>query len=349
MDIVRIGIVGCGGIARAHLTAYRAIPGVEVAAVYDVSPTACESFAREAGAIAATSLAAMADMRLDAVSICTPPGARIDCCRPFLSAGIAVLCEKPLAVDGAAARELATLAAASTSLFMTAFCHRFHGPVLELKKLIDSGTLGQPVLVRMVFAGRFELQGNHRCDPKLAGGGCIMDNGTHAVDLFRFLVGDIGEIQAMTATAVQDAAVEDVGTIGLRSTSGVLAEIATSFSAPSGANWIEWFASAGTARVSYWNAGHPDLAYCLAGTDAWVPIDCSAYPSRFEGQLRHFIACVRSGSRPSPTVDDGLAASLAIAGAYASARSGERIGLGAALPTPARISPQARGSAGIQR
>jgi predicted dehydrogenase len=333
LKTLRIGIVGCGGIARAHLTAYRAIPGVEVASVFDVASAVAAAFAAEAGIAAAPSLAALAASGIDAVSICTPPGARIDCCRPFLAAGIAVLCEKPLAADASAARELATLARASRSPFMTAFCHRFHGPVLELKKLVASGRLGKAVLVRTIFASRFELAGNHRSDPRLAGGGCIMDNGTHAVDLFRFLVGDVGEVQAMMGTIVQESPVEDVGAVALRSTSGVIGELATSFSTPNGAAWIEWYGSAGTARVSYWNAGYPDLSYVLAGTQSWIPIDCAAHPSRFEGQARHFVDCLRSATAPSPSVEDGLATSLVIEGAYESARSGSRTRL---TPSAAR-------------
>src|SRR3954468_5681820 len=122
MSTLRIGIVGCGGIARAPLSASRATPGVEVVAVFDVVPAAAEAFAREAGAAAVTTLEAMASLGLDAVSICTPPGARIACCPPFLDRGIAVLCEKPLGADETSARELAARARASRSIMMTAFC-----------------------------------------------------------------------------------------------------------------------------------------------------------------------------------------------------------------------------------
>ncbi len=340
MSTLRIGIVGCGGIARAHLAAYRTLPGVTVAAVFDLSPVAAEALAREAGATAVPTLEAMASMGLDAVSICTPPGARIACCSPFFQRGIAVLCEKPLGADERSARELVALARASTSIVMTAFCHRFHGPLIELRKLVASGRLGAPVLMRTIFTALFPLIGNHRSDPTLAGGGCLMDNGTHAVDCFRFIMGDVAEVQAMMGNAVQHTAVEDVGLLALRSTTGCLGEVTTSFSTPVGSNWIEWYGSEVTARLSYWNAGHPDLAWCLKGSETWTPIDCSAHPGRFEGQLAHFVSCVRSKSQPSPSIEDGLAASIVLEAAYSSARSGARVAIattkGAAAMSHAR-------------
>ncbi len=133
---LKIGIVGCGGISRAHVTAYRQA-GARIALVYDVNRAAAAALAKEVGAQVADSLAAMADPgAVDAVSICTPPAFHLEHCVPFVRARIPVLCEKPLEISVPRAKRLATEVKKHRSLFMTAYCHRFHPPVIEAKKLI---------------------------------------------------------------------------------------------------------------------------------------------------------------------------------------------------------------------
>src|SRR5688572_33265451 len=126
-DKFRIGIVGCGGIAREHVRAYQAIAGVEIAQVFDVVDVAARLLAKAAGARVAGLVEEMAaSASVDAVSICTPPAMHPQNAAPFLAAGIAVLCEKPLAATLDAAGALAEQVRRSDSPFMVAFCHRFH-------------------------------------------------------------------------------------------------------------------------------------------------------------------------------------------------------------------------------
>jgi predicted dehydrogenase len=323
---IRIGIIGCGGIARAHRDAYRAA-GAEVVAVQDAAPEVAERFAAECGAHAVGSLSVFLESGIDAASVCTPPGAHAEACLALIARGIPVLCEKPLAADLVGARMIAEAARRSLAPFMVGFCHRHHGAVLELKRLLDAGSLGAPVLTRIAFAGEFPLAGNHRADPRLAGGGCIADNGAHAVDLFRFLIGDIAEARGMIANVAQQASVEDAGIVTLRARGGSLGEIATSFSAPIGVARIEVLGSAGTAILTYWTPGEPELRWQRRGEPKWTEVDCSRHPDRFAAQARHFLDCVRSGAPCSPSIEDGLAAAIAIDAAYASAR---RLAAGAA-------------------
>src|SRR5690349_14064807 len=93
---LRVGIVGCGGIARAHLAGYRHAGSVDIVSVYDVSRKAARQFAGECGTQVAASPEDMAQASLDAVSVCTPPAFHLQVCKPFLRAGIPILCEKPL-------------------------------------------------------------------------------------------------------------------------------------------------------------------------------------------------------------------------------------------------------------
>ena len=195
---LRIGIVGCGGIAKAHLAGYRHDDNVEIASVFDVSTAAANAFASECGSrIAHTTIEMALDDHLDAVSICTPPGMHLEVALPFVHARIAVLCEKPLEANALKAKQLYDEVLKRKTLFMTAYCHRFHPAVIELKKLVAIGTLGKPIFFRNIFGGYYKLKGNHRSVLGLSGGGCVIDNCSHSVDLFRFLVGEPTEIQAV--------------------------------------------------------------------------------------------------------------------------------------------------------
>ncbi len=324
----RVGIVGCGGIAREHAAAYREVGGTVIAGVCDVNPKAAEAFAAETGAKAFPTVEAMlAAVKPEAASVCTPPGTHLAACRPLLAAKVAVLCEKPMEATEEAARILRDVAAAAGVPFQVAYCHRFHPAILGLKRLIDAGTLGRPLLFRNIFAGALTLAGNHRVDPALAGGGCIADNGSHGIDLFRFLVGDVAAVSAEVANLVQMVPVEDLGLVHLTGPGGVRGELTLSFSLPVAGNWVEWYGTEGTGVVSYWNDGAPDLAFRTKGGDAWIPVDVSAAPERFAGEIGHFLACVREGRPPRVSADDGLATARVVAAAYRSAREGRRIAL----------------------
>lgn len=328
MKRLRVGIVGCGGIARAHLGGYRTDGAADVVSVYDVSDTAASTFAQECDAHVAKSIEDMAFLEhLDAVSICTPPGLHLATSLPFLHARIPILCEKPLEANLRNAERLAAEARNSRTLFMVAYCHRFHPAIVELRKLVKTGVLGKPLLFRNVFGGYFELTGNHRADPVLSGGGCVMDNCSHAVDLFRFLAGEPTEVQAMTASVAQKAKVEDIGLLHLSARNKVFGELLSSYSLRVCGNWVEWYRTKGTALVSYWNVNRPDLVYRLIGDSDWTMVDCSHLPDRFSAEVAHFLDCVRHKKKTDVNVTDGLRTSAVIDAAYKSAQRGRRVSL----------------------
>jgi len=324
---VRIGLVGCGGIARAHVEAYKAAGGNRIVAVTDVVAPAAAKMAKHTGARAAASIAEMIEQdRLDAVSVCTPPAVHLANCRPFLRAGIAVLCEKPMEATEPAASALRDEAQKARVPFQVAYCHRFHGPILELKKLIDRGVLGEPLLFRNIFAGYLDLTGNHRVNRKLSGGGVVIDNGSHATDLYRFLVGEPTHVQAVMGTAMQKYPIEDFALMTLEGPGRAHGEITLSWSLPVSGNWVEWYGTKGTAYVSYWNEGAPDLCYQVGGGKRTVV----AVPDsdRFTGEVSHFLACVRSKRTPSPSAEDGYRTARVIAATYRAAKEGRRVAVG---------------------
>jgi len=324
----RIGIVGCGEIARRHLQAYTEAGGAEIVAVYDLSHAGAAAFAQTAGARQAASIGEMIERdRLDAVSVCTPPAVHLENCRPFLEAGIPVLCEKPLEINAERAVQLADAAKKGGAFLMPAFCHRFQPAIIELKKVIDEGLLGRPLFFRNLFGGYVPLEGNHRTDPKRSGGGVIIDNCSHSVDLFRHLVGEPVRVQAMGGTVMQEIAVEDFGMLHLAAENGSYGEISSSYSFKVCGNWVEWYGTQGTAIVSYGNDGVPDLAYRVDGSEEWVTPDCGRHPERFVGEIAHFLGLVRGNDAPQVQAADGVQCARVIDAAYQSAATGQTIAL----------------------
>ncbi len=322
---IRAGIVGCGGIARAHLAAYQADGAADVVAVHDAHAPAAEALAALCGAsVAAHPSDLAANYALDVVSVCSPPTTHLAVSTPFIEARVAVLCEKPLEGNVASAAALAGLVRRHSATFMPAFCHRFHPAIIELKKLIESGVLGEPVLFRNIFGGYVPLAGNHRADPALSGGGALLDNGCHSIDLYRCLMGEPSDVQAISAHVLQDLPVEDFGMFHLMADGARLGQIISSYSLKGSASTLEWYGSAGCASVNYFSPNLPDLSYRVEGNSKEVVVDCSALPDRFTAEVSHFLECVRTGQPLALTVEDGLRANQIVAALYASARSGKR-------------------------
>jgi predicted dehydrogenase len=322
---LRIGIIGCGGIANAHINAYNAVGGTTITAVTDVRAEAAAAAAAELpDAVPVADVPAMIAAGVDAVSVCTPPSTHPEICMPLLEAGIPVLCEKPLALTAEHAEPLVRTAAAAAVPFMTAYCHRFHPAVIELRRLIADDVLGEPRLFRNIFAGYADHTGNHRANPALSGGGCVIDNCSHALDLFRHLVGDVVAVDAAGGAVFQKTPIEDIGLLLVEADNGAYGEIMSSYSLAVGGAWVEWYGSKGTAIISYWNPGVPDLRYRTADDADWITVDCSGHCDRFAGEIGHFLDCVRSGATPSISAADGQVINRVVDAAYAAMADGQR-------------------------
>lgn len=315
-ETVRVAIVGAGNIARTHLRAYSANRAV-VAAIADVDFERARLRAEEAGARAYSDYREMLDAEsVDAVSICTPPNAHRDVALLALSKRLPVLCEKPLARSVAEGREIAAAVERAGVPFQIGLCHRFHSTVLKMKELIDSAALGRPVAFRNRFATRIpNIQHSWFVDREIAGGGVILDNGVHSVDLFRFLCGEVVSVVAQRSTTIPGLEVEDTAALALTSDRGIVGTIELSWATPGSDNAITVYGSEGQATVDY-NA--QEIRYRRAGEDGWT-VEGESAPNRFVREIAHFLESVRTGAPPSPGIQDGLRALEVIEQGYASA------------------------------
>jgi predicted dehydrogenase len=315
----RVGVIGLGGIGRIHIASWTAT-GVAPVAFADAVPAALEATVAEHGGEGfADGVELIRSGRVDIVSICTPPLFHRELAIAAAEAGVAVLCEKPLARTLEDAEAIVEAVERSGTLFSVGFCHRFEPAIEHLKAMIDAGELGEVITFRNRFAG---LMANAHetwfSKPAVSGGGALADTSIHSIDLFRHLVGDVTGVEAMTSTRETEHGpaldVEDSGVMILRTERGGLGVIESSWRTPPGEWTVTVYGTRGTAIVDYGTGVSRFIA--AGGETRDVEVEAG---SRFDREFAHFLACWRGEAEPRVTVRDGLEANRALHMAYESA------------------------------
>ncbi|MFT7642673.1 MAG: UDP-N-acetyl-2-amino-2-deoxyglucuronate dehydrogenase [Pirellulaceae bacterium] len=248
------GIIGCGMIANFHAKAIADIRGAKVVACFDMFPSSAEKFATANGCTAYADLAAMlADPAVDIVTICTPSGAHMEPAIAAARAGKHVIVEKPLEITLKRCDAIIRECEKAGVTLATIFPSRFHESSKLMKSAVDKGRFGTVTVgdgyVKWYRSQAYYDSGAWRGTWKLDGGGALMNQAIHCVDLLTWLMGPVVEISAHTATlAHTDIEVEDVAMATLRFESGALGVIeATTAAYPGALKRIEIHGSHGSA------------------------------------------------------------------------------------------------------
>ncbi|MGA2127431.1 MAG: Gfo/Idh/MocA family oxidoreductase [Xanthobacteraceae bacterium] len=154
MGKLRGVLIGCGAIAREHLAAVAELGDVEVAGICDISPVRAEAAAERFGIARwyTSHQKLLDDIRPDLVHITTPPSSHFAIARDCLSAGLNVLCEKPITLDYAEFVQLKTMAARSGCMFVENQSYRFHSSVRRIEELVRTGELGDVLEVQVCLS-----------------------------------------------------------------------------------------------------------------------------------------------------------------------------------------------------
>jgi predicted dehydrogenase len=306
MSELNVAVVGCGGMGDVHLARWSEVSGARIAAVCDLDTAAATRAAAQFGAEAHTDWRALVQSAgLDIIDICTPPNLHRDIAIAALDRGLHVLCEKPLARTSAEAREMVGKAEENGRMLMTAFCHRFHPPVLFAKDLIENDDLGRIVMFRSRFSGSFPgIEGQWFSDPEISGGGALLDTGVHSIDLFRYLVGEVTSASGKSATVNPKLHVEDCAVATLQSEGGALGVVETSWSTPGGRNVLELYGTAGACIIDYESN---QVRYKTADMAVWDTREIAG-PDRFQCEILHFADAVRGLQPLLSSGHDGLRA-----------------------------------------
>ncbi len=228
------GIIGCGLISKFHAKAIADAADAELVACYDTVTEAADRLAEATGCKAYHSLEAMlADPRVEVVTIATPSGAHMEPAVAAARAGKHVVVEKPLEITLARCDAIIEACRQADVVLSTIFPSRFHESSQLLKRAVDQGRFGRLVLgdayVKWWRTQQYYDSGAWRGTWELDGGGALMNQAIHSVDLLLWLMGPVVEIRAQTALLGHERiAVEDVAVATLRFANGALGVIEAS-------------------------------------------------------------------------------------------------------------------------
>ena len=206
-------------IGAAHAFGYRnhlprfanKLPGLRLATVCNANRSLAEAMASVYGfeGVASDWKSVLADDSVGIVSVCLPNFLHAEVTAAAIKAGKHVICEKPLTVTSADARALYSAARSANTCSATVFNYRRYPAVTEIRNLIKSGAIGEPVHLLIQYQSEYAadpaLPHSWRYERGRAGAGALLDVGTHAIDAARFLCGDIEEVAgAMTAISIKE-------------------------------------------------------------------------------------------------------------------------------------------------
>jgi predicted dehydrogenase len=198
---VGIGIVGAGMISEFHAVALRAVTGAKLSAIYARDAAKGAEFAAKHGCAAYSDYEAfLAHPGLAAVSICTPSGAHLEPAMTAMAAGKHVICEKPLEVTPARVDAMIAAAAKNRVLLSGIFQRRFNPSTAVLKEALDAGRFGRIALaeasIKWWRTQEYYDSGKWRGTWALDGGGALMNQGIHTIDLLLHLMGPVKRLSA---------------------------------------------------------------------------------------------------------------------------------------------------------
>jgi len=336
-ETFKVGIVGVGGVSASHYKGYMAA-GAEVAAIADVNTAALERRQREwrVPRSYASAEELVLDPEVQAVSICLPNAFHHPATLAAAAAGKHVLCEKPISLSIQQSEEMISACRQAGVVLQIGHHLRSNSAAAFAKQLIAAGRLGRVAFIRLRQAHDWGGERVVRDSfGKLAnsGGGTLLDNGCHMMDLARYFGGDVAEVYARIATLGFAVEVEDTSLVSLSFASGALGSVENAWTAT---GWEEGFWIYGTeGALEYTNRfGEPLLRHSFRSSlgTSWGEPDVATY--RFAGHsaqqrsVAAFLAAIRGEQAVVCSGEDGLEAVRLVMAGYESARHRRPVSLG---------------------
>lgn len=309
-------LIGSGGMGKRWAGAISRNTDAKLCAVVDIDLEKSKKVADEFGVEVFQSLDNAGEF--DAAVIVLPHNLLAETSKKVLALGRHVLVEKPAARTQVELAEVAQIAREKNLALMVAFNHRFHPSSLEAKKLIDAGFIGKPMFMRAVygFGGRFSYEKEWRHKKEISGGGELIDQGVHLIDLARWFMGDIVEAKGMLENAFWKSEVEDNAFVLLKHASGAVSFLHASWSQWKPTYSIEIEGAEGYIRIEglgkkyggtervYYGKRRDDFS---APQEEMIECDTNADKS-LERALDEFVAAIREKREPKPSGKDGIEA-----------------------------------------
>lgn len=206
--MLRIGIAGYGKIGRIRAREITTIQGVQLVAIYDI--TKPEDIGK--GVVFCDSFEKLLEQNVDAVFICAYNNVLADYTCQALTAGKHVFCEKPPARTSQELKKVIETEKRNNRVLKYGFNHRYHYSVIEAKRLVDSGAMGKLIWLRGIYgkAGSIDYDKNWRNYKEYSGGGILIDQGIHMLDLMRYFSNQkFTQINSFVTTSFWNIKAED--------------------------------------------------------------------------------------------------------------------------------------------
>lgn len=312
---MRFAIVGSGLIGHKRAAA---LGDHQLVACVDAAPERAEALAAGHPDCAAATDPRRAFDRsdVDAVIVATTNDSLAPVTAAAIEAGKHVLVEKPAGRNAAELEPVVELASRAGVVVKVGFNHRFHPALQRARRLFDEGAIGELLYVRARYGhgGRLGYEREWRADPRIAGGGEMLDQGVHLIDLARWFAGDFPVVSGHVGTYYWQMPVEDNGFAMLETARGQIAWLHASCTEWKNLFSFEIFGhdgklqidglggSYGTERLTFYRMlpqmGPPE-------TTIWE------YPGpddSWQAELDHFVRCARDNTQPCGSLEDALAA-----------------------------------------
>lgn len=347
---IKIGIIGVGNISEEHIQSYLRSPDAELYAFCDINSDRLTKMGEK---YQITRLyhdyhEMLALPELDAVSVCTWNSEHAPAAIAALDAGKHVLCEKPMALSKAQAKEMREAALRNEKLLMIGFVRRFGNDCAILQDFINQDYFGELYFAKATYLRRKGNPGGWFGDKSRSGGGPLIDLGVHVIDLVRYLMGKPKAVSVYGATfrklgdrsEIKGAAgyqssgktdhdicdVEDLATGMVRFENGAVLQIDASFSLnlKEDKGEIELFGTKAGAKLD------PELEFfsedCgyMTNVSLTVPTALS-FDDLFYQEISHFLSCVKEGLPCLSPAEDGVEMMAILDALYKSAATGHEV------------------------
>lgn len=322
MENLRVALIGAGGIAQSYLDVIAAKKAdIDLVAIVEPdADRAANAVAKVAGAVFSDVhdfLDARERLGVQAVMVCTPPITHVPIASAVLEQGLPVLCEKPLAPNRPGLYMMNDASRRSGALLMMASKFRYVDDVARTKELVDTGALGEIILFRNAFTSPVDMRNRWNSRRDISGGGVIIDNGTHSVDIARYLLGPIRNVIATETRRVQGLSVEETAQLLIRTDSSATGTIDLSWSLSTGSQWyVTVDGTEGSIRLGWQTA---EINTGKGWTTFGTGYDKHAAFSR---QLNDFSDAIRHDKAPVISQDDAQASVAVVDAAYRSMETG---------------------------
>lgn len=317
MKKLKFGLIGAGGIAHAYAQAFNESKCCDLVAVADVREDAGYALAEIVGGKSYREYRDLANVELDAVIVATPPQSHPEIACFFMERKIAVLCEKPLCLSVAEAETMIASAEKNGVLFTMASKFRYCDDVVKAKGILASGTLGEVLQFENAFTAKVDMSQRWNSNPEISGGGVLIDNGTHSVDIIRYFLGAIDSVLAVDAGGTQNLPVDENVKIFAKTKGNVTVSVDLTW----GINkelpyFISIYGTNGTLHI-----GWRESKYKVNSNADWTVFG-KGYDkvASFRGKIENFAGALRGDEELYIKPEDALASVHVIEAAYKSLR-----------------------------